>query len=102
MTRLYVAAFLAIVIGAGLGWAGKWLYSAGYAACQAERADALEKARSDAARAAELASRREAERLAAEARGALLAAELEDLANAEPVAAPDCLSADRVRRLNLR
>jgi hypothetical protein len=100
--RLYVAAFLAVVVGLGLGWAGKRLYQAGYEACRAERAVALEKARSDAADAAELASRKEAERLAAEASRALLAAELEDLANADPVVAADCFSADRVRRLNLR
>lgn len=100
--RLYVAIFLAVAVGLGLGWAGKRLYEAGYASCQAERAVALEKARSAAAEAAELASRKEAERLAAEASRALLAAELEDLANADPVVAADCFSADRVRRLNLR
>lgn len=102
MTRLYVLAFLAVATGAVLGWGGKRLYEAGYAACQAERAVAVEKARREAADAAELASRKEAERLAAEASRALVAAELEDLANAEPVGAAECLSVDRVRRLNRR
>lgn len=102
MSRLYVAAFLAVFAGLVLGTGAKWLYDAGYDACQVERATALEKARDEAAKAAELASRKEAERLAAEASRALLAAELEDMANAEPVVAADCFSADRVRRLNLR
>ena len=102
MMRVYLAGVLAVSVGLGLGWAGKRLFEAGYASCQAERAAALEKARADAVVAAELASRKEAERLAAEAQTALLAAELEDLANADPVVAADCFSADRVRRLNLR
>lgn len=102
MTRFYLALGLIAAVGLAAFWAGNRLFQAGYASCQAERALALEKARTEAADAAELASRKEAERLAAEAQNALLAAELEDLANADPVAAPDCFSADRVRRLNLR
>jgi hypothetical protein len=39
---------------------------------------------------------------AAEQEARLLARELEDRAYADPVAVPVCLSADRVRRLNLR
>lgn len=39
---------------------------------------------------------------AAEQSARLLAQALEDQANADPVAVPMCLSADRVRRLNLR
>ena len=102
MIRFYAAAFLAISIGVGLGWAGKRLYEAGYAACQAERSAALEAARVAAARAADLASQKEIERLAAEAARALLAQELEDTANAEAVVVAECLSVERVRRLNLR
>jgi hypothetical protein len=37
---------------------------------------------------------------AAEQKARLLARELEDLAYADPVAVPECLSVDRVRRLN--
>lgn len=86
----------------GLIWGGNALYRAGYDACRVEAARALEKARAEAAEAAEIASRKEAERLAAAASAALLAQELEDLANADPVGVPECLSADRVRRLNGR
>ena len=39
---------------------------------------------------------------AAEQQARLMARELEDRAYADPVAVPVCLSADRVRRLNLR
>ena len=39
---------------------------------------------------------------AAEQTARLMARELEDRAYADPVAVPVCLSADRVRRLNLR
>jgi hypothetical protein len=95
-------ALLALAVVAALGAAGNRLYSAGYAACAAENAAALERARTEAARNAEIASRKEGERLAAEASRARLAAELEDLANAEPVSGPQCLGVDRVRRLNLR
>ena len=42
----------------------------------------------------------EAARLAAVADRALLALELEDATNADPVTVPVCLSPDRVRRLN--
>ena len=52
----------------------------------------------DAARVA--VARSEAARLAAVTERALLAAELEDAAEAEPVTVPVCLSPDRVRRLN--
>ena len=102
MIRAYLAAGGVLAVVLGLAWAGNALYRAGYSACQTERAATVEKARTEAAAAAELASRKEAERLAAEASRAALAAELEDLANAGPVGVPECLSADRVRRLNGR
>lgn len=102
MIRGYLALAGALVIGFGLFWAGNALWKAGYAACSTERAAAVERARAEAARAGEIASRKEAERLAAEASRALLAAELEDLANAGPVVVAECLSVDRVQRLNGR
>lgn len=101
MIRLYATAALAGAVVLGLAWGGNALWKAGYAACSAERAAAYERAVRDAAKAADLASRKEAERLAAEASRALLAAELEDLANAGPVV-DGCLSVDRVQRLNRR
>ena len=57
-------------------------------------AAALVQARADAEATRKLA--------AAEQSARLLAQALEDQANADPVAVPVCLSADRVRRLNLR
>lgn len=52
--------------------------------------------------AADLASTKEAERLAAEAKTADLAQQLEDAANAQPSQGGVCLPADRVLRLNKR
>lgn len=66
---------------------------------QAKHAAALLRAQNEAFRAAELASRREAERLAAEAQAADLARELEDLANADPASGTG-LPLGRVLRLN--
>lgn len=57
-------------------------------------AAALVQARADADATRKLA--------AAEQEARLLAQALEDQAYADPVAVPACLSADRVRRLNLR
>lgn len=51
----------------------------------------------DAAR--EATAKLEAARLIAVAERALMAREMEDLAHADPVAVPQCLSPDRVRRL---
>jgi signal transduction histidine kinase len=83
--------------------AGAWGHGrhTGVAACEAAHARAMDAARDAAMRAAELASRKEAERLAAEAERDAMARDLEDQANADP-ATGDCLSVDRVRRLNLR
>jgi hypothetical protein len=102
MIRGYLALAGALVIGIGLFWAGNALWKAGYAACSAERSAAVERARAEAARVGEIASRKEAERLAAETERARVASELEDLANAGPVVVAECLSADRVQRLNSR
>jgi hypothetical protein len=83
--------------------AGAWGHGrhTGVVACEAAHARALDAARDAAMRAAELASRKEAERLAAEAERDALARDLEDAANADPPTG-ECLSADRVRRLQLR
>lgn len=65
----------------------------GNAALQARIAAAVEGER-------EAAAKLEAQRLAIEAERDRLARELEDEADADPVAVPQCLSPDRVRRLN--
>lgn len=75
-------------------------HHAGRAACEARHTAALAAAQTATIRAAEEASRREAARLEAEAARDRLARELEDAAHADPVRVPDCLSPDRVRRLN--
>lgn len=102
MFRTYFIAGLIAVGGFGLFWGGRTLWQAGYDACGAERAAAVLQAQRDAARSGELLSRKEAERLAFEAAAADMALQLEDLANADAIGAPQCLSVDRVRRLNLR
>jgi hypothetical protein len=77
-------------------------YHRGEAACEGRHAAALARAQADTIRAADLASRIEAERLATEEEAERLALELEDAAHADPDADRQCLSADSVRRLNLR
>ena len=52
--------------------------------------------------ASDLASTKESERLAAEAKTADLAQQLEDAANAQPSQSGVCLPANRVMRLNKR
>ena len=74
----------------------------GYAKATAAQAIVIQKAQADAVRAAELASRKEAERLAAETARATLAIQLEDAARAESVSNPICLPVSRVLRLNQR
>lgn len=69
--------------------------------CTADHAIATAKAAAATIAAAELASRKEAARLQAEAERDALAQTLEDQAYAQ-AAAGVCLSADRVRRLNSR
>jgi hypothetical protein len=63
---------------------------------------ALAKAQIEVFQAAELASRKETERLVAEAARADLALQLEDQARAEPPAPAACLPVSRVLRLNKR
>ncbi len=84
--------------------AGIWLHGhyTGRTGCETRAALAQAEAERAAWRAAEAASRKEAARLAVEAERDALARELEDAANADPVAAPACLGPERVRRLNLR
>lgn len=74
----------------------------GYAQAEARQAIALQQAQAAAVRSAELASRKEAERLAAETARANLALQLEDAAREEPVTAPACFPVSRVLRLNQR
>jgi hypothetical protein len=102
MIRVYLALGLAAVVAFGLFWGGKALWQAGYDACGVERAAVVLQAQRDAARAGELLSRKEAERLVAEAAAADTALQLEDLANADAIVVSQCLSIDRVRRLNQR
>lgn len=89
----------AVAIAAAL-----WLHGAsvGKARCQLAHAGTQAAAMKAAFDAAEIASRKEAARLEAEAAREALARELEDAANADPARSPDCLPADRVRRLNER
>lgn len=89
-----------IAIGAIAAWS-LWLYSAGYSAGKAGMVEALRKEQSAVLRAAEAASRKEAERLAAEQERDALAQALEDQAYAEPVTGT-CLPVSRVLRLNQR
>lgn len=69
---------------------------------RAKAAVALQKAQAQVIHAAELASRKEAERLAAETARSNLALQLEDQARAEAVSTPVCLPVSRVLRLNQR
>ncbi len=81
-----------LVMALGSGGAG---YFKGRADNEAKHVSlALMNAQADAIIARQLAI--------AEQKARLLALELEDQANADPVVVPDCLSVDRVRRLNIR
>lgn len=91
-----VAAVLAAVIGAYV-----WGRGDGRALAEAAHAAKMQRAQADALRAADLASRKEADRLAAEAARNDLAQQLEDMANADP-AGGECLPVSRVLRLNQR
>lgn len=73
----------------------------GYAEGRASLHNAVVVAQRKQMAAADLASTKEAERLAAEAKTADLAQQLEDAANAQ-VSTTVCLPADRVMRLNQR
>ena len=76
-------------------------YRQGYGMAEARMLRALQQEQLAVAKAAEVASRKEAERLAAEQERAAAVAELEALAYAEPVTGP-CLPVSRVLRLNQR
>ena len=89
--------FLAAMAGAMV-----WSYGNGYRAAMETVGRAVASAQMETIRAAEVASRVEAERIEAEAQRDALARRLEDEANAEPVAVPQCLGPSRLRRLNSR
>lgn len=91
---LILAVVLTIIGSFGFG------YHRGYTAANTDHALELAEAREEAVKAAELASRKEEERLKAEAERAALVQQLEELAYAESVSHPACLPASRVRRLN--
>lgn len=74
----------------------------GYSKAEATHAVAMQQAQASAVRSAELASRKEAERLAAETARTNLVLQLEDAAREEPVTAPACFPVSRVLRLNKR
>jgi hypothetical protein len=92
LTRLGIAAALVLLL---TGAAYLWGRQDGRALCEGAHAAALAQAQAATIRI-------EAERLAIQAERDALARDLEDQAHADPVRNPDCLSADRVRRLNLR
>lgn len=100
MNSLRLVAFgaaLALAV-AGMATAYGW----GYRAAMEKVGRAVAEAQRETIRAAEEASRIEEERLALEAERDALARQLEDDANAEPVAVPQCLGPSRLRRLNSR
>lgn len=94
-----IVLIVAIAVAAGAFFYGQRL---GYAKAEAKHAIEMAELQADAIRAAELASRKEAERLAAETARANLAMQLEDQARAEKPTAPVCLPLPRVLRLNSR
>lgn len=77
-------------------------YRYGYSAATYRFEAQIAKAQSDAFESAELASRKEEERLLAEEAYRKSTLDLEEKANADPDANRMCLGADGVRRLNLR
>lgn len=91
---------LCAALTGGASLIGVKAYRAGKGACEASHAAALDRAREAAAKAAEIASRREADRLAAEAERDAMAMELEDAARMDPGAGACGIGLDGVRRLN--
>lgn len=81
-------------VAVAVGW-GLYTWGArdGRAACEARAA-------ADAAASAEAFRKLDLARQVASDARAALARQLEDHANADPVSVPQCLSPDRVRRLN--
>lgn len=100
MSGLKWAALIAVLMAAA--FVAERLYWAGWDAAMASIADDMAEAQRAAFEAAELASRKEAARLAAEAHREKLEQELEDAAMADPVTATACLPLGRVQRLNAR
>jgi signal transduction histidine kinase len=89
---------LLVLIGLA-GWQG---YRMGEAAAEGRHAMQLLEAQRSAQRAADLASRKEAERLALQSERDRLARDLEDLANADSDADRPAIGAGSVSRLNQR
>lgn len=100
MNALKWAALIAVLVAAA--FTAERLYWAGWDAAMASVAKDVAVAQKAAFDAAELASRKEAERLAAEAARAYLEQELEDAAMADPVTDDAFLPLARVQRLNSR
>lgn len=100
MTTLRLVALAAFLLA--LVFAGQGLYRAGYEAAMASIARDMAVAQKAAFDAAELASRKEADRLAAEAARADLARQLETAAYEDADADRVCLGPDSVRRLKAR
>lgn len=96
MTRAWLLSATLAAIGLA-GWQG---YRMGEAAAEGRHAAALLEAQRQAQRAADLASRIEAERLAMQAERDRLARDLEDRAHADPSGGG--LPAGRVERLRQR
>lgn len=94
--------YLLIGATAAIALAGLQGYRMGYAASEGRHAAALVAAQREAFAAAEAASRKEAERLAMEAERDALARDLEAQAYTDPDRDRPALSADGVRRLNVR
>lgn len=92
---------LALVIVLAIAGAYVWGRRDGAALIEARHAVQLQRAQTKAVQAAELASRKEADRLAAQTELDDLARDLEDQANADP-AGGVCLPVARVLRLNRR
>lgn len=96
--RLYLYAGLAVLALLAVGQAYRMGYSAAMGAVARQTLDAQKAAFA----AAELASRKEVQRLTLEAERADLARQLEDAANADTDANRLCLGADSVSRLRAR
>lgn len=95
MIRIYLLIGAVAVVGLGG-------YRLGYGISEGRHAAALAEAQARAFEAADLASRKEAERLALETQRDALARELDAAAYADPDAGRAALSADSVRRLRNR
>jgi len=91
-----------VAVLAALAFAVDRIYRAGWDAAMASIATDLAEAQRAAFKAAELASRKEADRLAAEATAADLARQLEAAADEDVDADRMCLGPDSVQRLKAR